>query len=665
MPEKPDPHLGHSIGEYHLVRKLGGGSFGSVYLAEHRHEQTQVAVKVLDLRFTEYEHMKSFINEARMMMRLRHSHLAPLLDFGISHDDIPFLVMEYASGGTLRDRHPKGERVALSTIVSYVDQLASALQYVHDHRIIHRDIKPANILVRADGTLLLSDFGIAKLLEQSMLMSYQELAGTPVYMAPEQHKGKPCAASDQYALAVVVYEWICGVLPFQGPVFRLAADHMNTPPPPLRDQVPGLPEAVERVVLKALAKAPLDRFSCIQEMATALHEAVLPPPRMEVVSPSLGTAMAAPHTPLESQSKTVETVLPASLPEPVPSPSPRWSRRVVLVAGTVLVGGGLTWLTLLRERGSSLPSATPTPSHSGTTRLTYRGHSDVVLGVAWEPSGKRLASASQDGTVQVWDSSTEESPLFTYRSRSRGINAVAWEPSGKRLALAAGNDHKIEVWDASAAPPVGSASPLISMTHSSVIHGVVWEPSGKRLAAACGDPVVRVWDASVGGSPLLTYTGNTDETFGVSWSPDGKWLASAGFDGIVRIWDARVGGSPLLTCDGHSFPVAAVAWSPDSTRLASASWDKTVQVWDGSSGRPLQTYKGHTKGVNAVAWSPDGKKLASASGDKTVQVWDVSNGNLLLTYKGHTDGVWSVAWEPGGSRLASAGADKTVRVWEG
>lgn len=155
--------------------------------------------------------------------------------------------------------------------------LDSALQYAHDQHIIHRDVKPANILVRVDGTLMVGDFGIAKFLEQSLLISQQKLVGTPAYMAPEQHKGKPCFASDQYALAVIVYEWICGVLPFQGTAFSLAAQHMNTPPPRLRDHLPELSEAVEYVILKALAKAPEDRFEYIQEFADALRETVQPP----------------------------------------------------------------------------------------------------------------------------------------------------------------------------------------------------------------------------------------------------------------------------------------------------------------------------------------------------------------------------------------------------
>src|SRR5262249_29261496 len=143
-----------------------------------------------------------------------------------------------------------GSSVPLATIAEYIEQIASALQYAHDRRVIHRDIKPENMLLRADDTLLLSDFGLAKIIERSTLMSMQTQAGTPAYMAPEQHKGFPCFASDQYALAIAVYEWICGTRPFQGSREWLALQHVTTPPSSLLDFVPMLSPKIEQVIFK-------------------------------------------------------------------------------------------------------------------------------------------------------------------------------------------------------------------------------------------------------------------------------------------------------------------------------------------------------------------------------------------------------------------------------
>ena len=193
--------IGQTVGDYRLLRWLGGGGFGNVYLAEHTHDGEQVALKMLEIRLTISEDLRTFLNEARMM-RLRHPHIVPLLDFGLSREEMPFLVMEYAPEGTLRDRHPKGSRVPLLTVVEYTKQVASALSYAHTRRVVHRDVKPENMLVCSDGTVLLSDFGIATTAHSThSLSAHQGIGGTIPYMAPEQLEGHPRPESDQYALA--------------------------------------------------------------------------------------------------------------------------------------------------------------------------------------------------------------------------------------------------------------------------------------------------------------------------------------------------------------------------------------------------------------------------------------------------------------------------------
>jgi serine/threonine protein kinase len=360
MPNQQEGRRGQQIGEYRLVRKLGGGSFGIVYLVEQVHEHnTQAALKLLHISLTKGEDFKAFLNEASMI-RLRHPHIVPLLNFGISREDLPFLVMEYAPQGTLRDHHPKGERISLSSIVSYVDQIAPALQYAHDQRVIHRDIKPENILVRTDGTLMVSDFGLAKILEQSVLISQQKVAGTPVYMAPEQYRGYPCFASDQYALAVMIYEWICGVQPFCGTEIGLAVQHMNTPPPKLRDHLPQLSEAVEHVVLKALAKLPEDRFERIEEMASALREAmqplIVPSPPVEAMN-TAPLILPEPISQLEPVIQTADIPLSHQRSRPAlhstPQDPPRTKAHPLLhkrrsgVRSSLLIGGVLGLISLL------------------------------------------------------------------------------------------------------------------------------------------------------------------------------------------------------------------------------------------------------------------------------------------------------------------------------
>src|SRR6266699_331118 len=244
--------VGQKLGNYHLVRLLGEGGFAEVYLGEHIHLGTLAAIKVLHTQLTT-DDMETFRKEARTIAQLEHPHIVRVLDFGVE-GKTPFLVMSYAANGTLRQRHPKGSHLPLATVVIYVKQLADALQYAHDEKLIHRDIKPENMLIGRRNEVLLSDFGIALLAQSSRLQSIQEVAGTAHYMAPEQLQGKPRLASDQYALGIVVYEWLGGSRPFEGSFTEIASQHMFVPPPPLSEKVPTILPEVEHIVLTALEK---------------------------------------------------------------------------------------------------------------------------------------------------------------------------------------------------------------------------------------------------------------------------------------------------------------------------------------------------------------------------------------------------------------------------
>lgn len=181
----------------------------------------------------------------------------------------------YAPDGTLRQRHPRAARLPLPTVLFYIKQIADALQYAHESKVIHRDIKPENILPGRRHEVLLSDFGLAIMARSSFSLAIQEVAGSVAYLAPGQVL-KPRLASDQYSLGVVTYEWLCGVRPFEGSTFsELATQHLYASPPPLREKVPTISLAVEQVVMRPLEKDPQERFATVQEFATALEQASL------------------------------------------------------------------------------------------------------------------------------------------------------------------------------------------------------------------------------------------------------------------------------------------------------------------------------------------------------------------------------------------------------
>lgn len=278
------------IGNYRIIRLVDRGGFAHVYLGEHIYLGTQVAIKILNTKLT-VDDRNDFLTEARTIAHLVHPHIVRVLDFGV-HNGVPFLVMDYAPDGSLRQRYPKGTRLPLNTTVAYVKQIASALEYAHNHKLIHRDIKPENILVGHDNQLLLSDFGIAVVARSSLSQSTQEVVGTVAYMAPEQVEGKPRPASDQYALAILVYEWLCGERPFHGSLTEIATQQLLSSPPSLRERAADIPPAVEQVILRALAKDPKQRYGTIGDFAQALEQASQPiQPTVEVPARLAGSPL--------------------------------------------------------------------------------------------------------------------------------------------------------------------------------------------------------------------------------------------------------------------------------------------------------------------------------------------------------------------------------------
>src|SRR5205809_4294587 len=288
--------LGQQFGNYRLVSLLGQGGYAEVYLGQHVRFNQQAAVKVLHAHLTKQE-AEHFQQEAETIATLAHPSIIRVLDFDVQ-DGVPFLVLDYAPNGSLRQRYPKGSLVPLPVIVSSVKQMAAALQYAHDKKFIHRDVKPENMLIGQHQEVLLSDFGIATIVHStsSLSTSAEGTSGTLSYMAPEQIEGHPRPASDQYALGVVVYEWLCGERPFEGSVSELIAQQLSMPPLPLRERMPMIPPEVEQVVLRSLAKDPKARFASVAAFSSALEQAsqraLSPTAQLGSEQPALGPPAA-------------------------------------------------------------------------------------------------------------------------------------------------------------------------------------------------------------------------------------------------------------------------------------------------------------------------------------------------------------------------------------
>ncbi|GER92095.1 hypothetical protein KDW_62570 [Dictyobacter vulcani] len=279
--------IGQRLGNYTIKQLLGQGGFAEVYLGEHLYLKSLAAIKILQTRLSGSDDTDSFLTEAQTIARLAHPNIVRVMDFGID-GETPYLVMDYAPNGTLRQRHPRGTALPLATILPYVVQVSDALQYAHDEHIIHRDIKPENMLLGRRNEVLLSDFGIALVAQSSRYQGTQDVIGTVAYMSPEQIQGKPRPASDQYSLAVVAYEWLTGVRPFHGSFTEMCTQHMFAAPPPIREKLADISPAVEQAVMRALDKDPKKRFEHIKDFAAALQQANQENPsyQTELMSPT-------------------------------------------------------------------------------------------------------------------------------------------------------------------------------------------------------------------------------------------------------------------------------------------------------------------------------------------------------------------------------------------
>ena len=330
--------LGQQLGNYRLVSLLGQGGYAEVYLGQHVRLNQQAAIKVLHAHLTEQE-AEHFQQEAQTIATLVHPGIVRVFDYDVQ-DGVPFLVIDYAPNGTLRHRYPKGSLVPLPIIISSVKQVSDALQYAHEQKFIHRDVKPENMLLGRRQEVLLSDFGIATIAHStsSLNVGAEGTSGTLAYMAPEQIEGHPRPASDQYALGVVVYEWLCGERPFEGSASEVMAQHLSVPPLPLHERMPEIPPQIEQVVLRALAKDPKARFASVKDFAAALEQAsqhaLTPTGHIASEQPAVSSAAAtgyetlavAPNQPVLPTESTPSADLPVGALEPTvypDSPAPK------------------------------------------------------------------------------------------------------------------------------------------------------------------------------------------------------------------------------------------------------------------------------------------------------------------------------------------------------
>ena len=620
-PPEDGSRLG-TLGHFNVRRLIGRGGMGIVLHATDTYLGRDVAIKVLAPELADDPlSRKRFCREARAAASISHENVVAVHQ--VEHEegkDLPFLVMELVRGESLEATLERDRRLSLREIIRIGMQTAAGLAAAHDQGLIHRDIKPGNILLEQSGQRVkLSDFGLARAAEDLRLTRSGLVAGTPLYMSPEQASGDELdARSDLFSLGVVLYELAAGELPFTGKTPLAVLKRLTeSQPVPLRERNADLPEWFVQIVEKLLAKDPKDRFQSAREVANTLeHFWALLKSSETVMCPKKRAANLA---------KSV---------------------GLGVVAGvlTLLLGAAAVFVLVPRDRGEE---KVPTPFK------LFKGTAGPLWSMGLTADGKNLALGSEDGTVRYWDVAGER-VLWTLNAHHTPVWALALSPRGDYLATGS-DDGQAKIWE------VATQKEYRALAKIGGVRALAFDAQGKRLATGGRDGSVKVWNALTG-QELAAAAGHAGLVAAIVFSPDGATIASAGGDKTIKLWDAQT-GQLKLTLGGHESTVYALAYAPKQPYLASGSWDHTVRLWDLNAGSQLAKFDGHTQDVWSVAFDPEGAVLASTGEDHMIRFWDVAEKKELFAFRGAGGAVLNVHFPSDSPFLVTSAKDGNARMW--
>jgi WD40 repeat protein len=665
-PAAQPPPSSVQVAGYEILKELGRGGMGVVYLARQRGLNRLVALKmILQGEHAGVDLLARFQAEAEAIAHLQHPNIVQIYEVG-QQDGRPYFSLEYCASGSVEKRL-NGTPLPPVEAAGLTERLARAVAAAHDKGIIHRDLKPANVLLAEDGTPKITDFGLAKRLGTEGVTATGSILGTPSYMAPEQAGGRSKnvgPATDVYALGAILYEMLTGRPPFRASTYvdTLLLVVAEEPVPPTRLQ-PKLPPDLETICLHCLQKEPSRRYASAGALADDLR-------RFLERRPILARPVGA-----------VERFW-------------RWCKRnpslaaAIGLAATALVGVAAVSLVLAfyktRAATELLQARERTEQRLGMN-LAERG---ISLGEDGEPAravlwlARSLHYVPQDNValqetirqnLTAWRATIHRQIALFPNAEPLLERGVAFSRDGRRILTS--SPARTTLWD------MATGERLVSLEHPTAVELVALSPDD-RTAVTVSQSAAQIWNAATGHALFRVIAANPHQIRLAVYGPSGRILAVGGDDGEdnqtgwVQLWDiaaSKALGS-VLPQDGK---VVTIAFSPDGKTIAAGSEpDHTgkggghARAWDIDSGKPVspplfhQLSGGKRPGVYALAFSSDGKELLVGNGDGTVALWDWRTGKLQIGPLRHRSRVTFVAFSPDGKSILTGSDDHTAKIWD-